>query len=45
MKSTTTATAAYESPNCRVIEIGSRELICTSPEQPTGLGGFDGWED
>lgn len=31
MKSTTTATAAYESPNCWVLEIDSQELICTSP--------------
>ena len=31
MKSTTTATAAYESPICRVIEIDIQELICTSP--------------
>lgn len=31
MKSTTTSTAAYETPNCRVIEIDGQELICTSP--------------
>lgn len=32
MKSTTTATAAYESPYCGVIEIDIQELICTSTE-------------
>lgn len=31
MKSTTTATAAYESPNCRTIEINTQRLVCTSP--------------
>ena len=31
MKSSTTATAAYKCPICRVIEIDSQELICTSP--------------
>ncbi|MCQ2186350.1 MAG: hypothetical protein MJY92_06450 [Bacteroidales bacterium] len=31
MKTTTTATAAYESPICRVINIDNQELICTSP--------------
>ena len=30
MKTTTTATAAYESPNCMVIEIDIDSLICTS---------------
>ncbi len=34
MKSATTATAAYESPNCETIEINTRRLVCTSP---TGL--------
>lgn len=47
MKSTTTATAAYEIPNCMVIEIDSQELICTSTEgyglNPNGLNDDD-WE-
>lgn len=34
MKSTTTATAAYESPKIKVIEIDIQELICVSnPEK------------
>lgn len=32
MKTIAMATAAYESPECEVIEICSKELICTSTE-------------
>lgn len=33
MKSTTAATVAYVTPQCRAMEIDSRELICASTER------------
>lgn len=46
METRTTATAAYKSPEIKVILIDIEGLICQSPQQQdTGLGSFSQWED
>lgn len=51
MKNSTTAIAAYVSPNCRTIEIDTQSLVCTSPGSRTegyGINQYglneDDWE-
>ena len=43
MKTTTTATAAYESPRCRVVEIGNSEILCISTNTESYNSGSNAW--
>lgn len=43
MKTTTMATAAYESPRCRVIEIDNSEILCISTDTESYNSGSNAW--